>query len=735
MALKRKKLGLDNKWVWAGLVFAGFLVVFGSFVPDLPSGYDRSDEFLLSGFSGGLMRSPGYPLYTILLRLVVHFLFAGQSVAFAGNLLSALLGSLGLSVLFLALWDLYEFQIKEDKRNFFLWSKGVERIVLGLVSVGLLGFSGTYLINSLVAERYILSSLLSSVSVWCAVNLFYQKSLKTWRVWFWCLAGVVGIGISHQWLFVMYLGVLGWMYYQKMNSLKLNDLMVGLFLLGLGIFLPYLVLWQTVDKTVAFSWRLGEGLEDLVEFVRISYLGDGIARADSLSEIISAVNLSVVLRIALKVFENWASTIGYWIFLPLLMSLVNYYTEVKRGLINLFGVWLLVLVSGIVVVLKQPENPSDFSVFVQQFLPVLSLLIVFIWIGLWELTKRFGAAFSVLFEKKKVNTGLMIVMLMGVFLSGLKLNDLKNYSFDTVSTLKQKMIDEVEKDAIIGCFSDRSCAALAYQQQVLGKRTDVSIFPYYFIDENVNLTDNDLEGFDYNQFPYLMFDVITWNIKERPIYVVDLFGEYHDFLGFDFGFIFYVPRGNYGKLVQKMPESLDEIEYEVSNDLVSDKVPKWDLMAATIHSEVAAEHNYNAFIYRKIGDRELAVDEANLASNLSHDLSQYEADSALALREVLEYIRPSDYYELGSSVRSVDYILEQIPNLVEVGLPGRALTVAKGAVVIDARSVEARTVWADLLAEHNASESAKIEYENILKLDDENEHAVNQLRLLESQGY
>ena len=78
-----------------------------------------------------------------------------------------------------------------------------------------------------------------------------------------------------------------------------------------------------------------------------------------------------------------------------------------------------------------------------------------------------------------------------------------------------------------------------------------------------------------------------------------------------------------------------------------------------------------------------------------------------------------------------------IDELVDLGLVGRALIVARGAVTVDPTSVKARLAWADMLIMANQEQRAVEEYKNVLLLDPDNQEArgrLGELQIVESGG-
>jgi tetratricopeptide (TPR) repeat protein len=277
-------------------------------------------------------------------------------------------------------------------------------------------------------------------------------------------------------------------------------------------------------------------------------------------------------------------------------------------------------------------------------------------------------------------------------------------------------------NAIIACFNLMSCQGLIFAQQSEGERPDITIVPYDYL-PSVRFLKADLVGIGYNNYPWVLYDIITWNIKNRPIYVVNLPNNYYDFLGIDFGFMHYVPMEYFGQLTQKIPLVLPQNNYQMTQGLITQKLPDWDMMRQTVKVNVAKDHIFNASIWFKMGQRNLAYQEMNLATNLFYGFEENERKQITQIREMVERTSPNNFFKLGYGVEKTAFIIDQSNELYKEGLSKRALQIAQGAVTVDPTNIKARINWADIMESVGATDSAILEYNNVLKLEPTNKEA------------
>jgi len=387
---------------------------------------------------------------------------------------------------------------------------------------------------------------------------------------------------------------------------------------------------------------------------------------------------------------------------------------------------------GLSVVLAWPEAALPRLEVRPQLLVLELAAVVLCWFGWRELVVRLGAAGVVLFENKtRVAVGLSAVMVAVVLASGLIILNRKSLADYTVQeNLNKELLVKAEKGAVMTCYSSVACGGLAYEQLVKGEGEGVTLVPYGYLPGVVKIGEDDLQGFSYNTFPFVLYDIVTWNVGKRTVYAVDIFQSYVDLLGINFGFMYFVPEGYMGRLDRELPGEFVPSDYKLAEKLVEGGGGDWKLLTDGLTADLARRHVLNASIYLKAGLRTRATDEVNVASNMYHLFGDSQQQEILTVREDLEKNLKSKYYELGRSVSDVDFIIGSVAGLVEVKLIGRALEVAQGAVTVDPTNIEARLTFAKTLAIASYKGRAIEEYQNVLRLDPSNAEARGELRKL-----
>ena len=160
-----------------------FFVYLQTVAPSVSTIFDDSLELQLVSFQPGIAHPTGYPLYTILGRLLT--LLPLGTVAYRVNLLSALAGALTIVMVSLLV-------ARISGRHF-----------AGFVAGLALAVSPVFWSQSTIAEVYTLNAFMVSLMVLCAV--LWQDSVSGEgasatlpRKWIWLLAFVFGLGLAHH---------------------------------------------------------------------------------------------------------------------------------------------------------------------------------------------------------------------------------------------------------------------------------------------------------------------------------------------------------------------------------------------------------------------------------------------------------------------------------------------------------------------------------------------------------
>ncbi len=715
------------KYRWSVVVAVVFGVIYTLSMPKDRIGYGDSDEFMAMAWKQGVMKSPGYPLYLVMLKGMMKLFEVGMGKVWGAHFLSVVLACTGLGVMFLLLWSLCELVAKKDKRKYVLVSDDVEAWVLAMVGVGMLGFSGLYWTWGQVAERYALSWWVMIVVLYMLVKIRWGSVLSSSK-WMLVVALLMGLGISHEWLVLAMVPVMGyvsWKRYGDKYDQYLKLVIVGL----MGLVTPFLWLVKMNQNRVSLSWIIKPDVSGLVKFVSQGYWGDGFMRAEQVSGLVAQARVDVMLKLLVKILEFGVESYGWW-SVVLVVGVVIYHQQSRKKhevYWVVLGAWVSAMLA-LLLVLELTEDRFALVLEVPQYVMVYVLAVPVLWFGVRELMKRWGEAGMVLFKEKRERIDMVLVVgLMApvVFCGWMRWTKSNMEKNNVTSQVYARMIEEMEENSLVVCFQHHSCQGLDFEQKVMGRRQDVVVVPYYFHPDEIRLQER-VTWFEYEGQPWVVFDVITNQVGKRKVYAIDLTDNYYKLLGFDYGFLRYIPRGYYGELGRDLPDELTETTYPDTVGLLKVSGESWNLMLAALKARVARRHVFNAGVYLKYGERELAYEESNLAANVIFQISPGDRENLDELKEAIERTKPSRFFRAGESVEQEADMLKEVDNLRNLGAVLQAVVVARGTVVKYPQSARAREVWADALAAAGASESAMLEYENTLKLEGGNRNEVEQ---------
>lgn len=308
--------------------------------------------------------------------------------------------------------------------------------------------------------------------------------------------------------------------------------------------------------------------------------------------------------------------------------------------------------------------------------------------------------------------------------------DLSHYDF--VSRFHQQILESLPKDSVLACFTDISCFALSYKQEVENIRQDILIIPpqYNLLRNKLSKIEN-LKGFDYAIGDFLTLDYLTWNIDKRRVFVLDLDQEYVKYLGFNYGFTYYIPYGYLGELTREIPQNLPPQRYDFSQELKDGFNPDLDLMRKFIKVIIPRIHFMNAQQYIYLGYRDIARKQLNYASDLLHQLPEVDRKDLEGRRDSLENLSPLINYKPESKVQSVTELINTADKYFESGRIDKAYIGALGSITIDPLSEEGRLRLAKSYELMGDFEWALIEYKHVLKYYPQNSEALAKVLQLE----
>ena len=233
-------------------MWAGSLALYlSTLAPTLTSGYNNTGEdggeLLAAANTFGIPHPPGYPTYTLLLKSFATMVPIGD-FAYRGNLLSAVLASLSVALLF---WVILRFCR-------FLRPDGMHLVWITSAAVGAAVFATSPLLwsQAVMTEVYTLNTLFVGALLLIASSLALRQPLKegnrpspttTQMALFGLLLGL-GLG-NHLTLLAVAVPLLFWLWATLGWRQVVFRWSVGAFILGLGIYI-YLPIRAAQDPPV-----------------------------------------------------------------------------------------------------------------------------------------------------------------------------------------------------------------------------------------------------------------------------------------------------------------------------------------------------------------------------------------------------------------------------------------------------------------------------------------------------
>jgi len=402
--------------------------------------------------------------------------------------------------------------------------------------------------------------------------------------------------------------------------------------------------------------------------------------------------------------------------------------------------WTILLLSGIGAViyplmLSWSSDQLTQVIILRQYAMFWILFSIPIAIALWILFIRFVKAFSVLSPRIKIMQSILLALALlicfgkfNTFNSSLRLSGLNIFT-----NIHKEIINSIPQNSLFVCKDDITCGSLLFDQQVLGIKKDISILPTQYPLVKKKLELQKLNGFDYEYNPYIIFDYITWNMGKKPVYMSGSTQVLHDILGMPYGFLYYLPRGYAGELTRKLPSELPAIDVGSSKAIVESVFYPEDLMFSLQKNIIAQYHIFNALIYEKMGQRDLARDQLNMGTNLLYDIPNTADETIESYRISIESMGALSSWSLESQSQSLEEVMANAQKAIDIKRLNTAYVGAVGAVNLSPTNIEARLMLAKIYELRKQYSSALLEYRNVLKIDPENEIAKEKIKTLDSK--
>lgn len=721
------KQKFTNRLGWVGILSV-FLCLYVLTAPRTHVSYADSDLLTVIGYYLGVGHPPGYPIYIALVYVFTHLPITG-SVAFRANVLSAVLGSSALVLTYMTVKELV--QVGLAKTNMSKGEKCGQAEWIGWWCTISLGGSFLYWLYSSVAEKYALNNLIIMALWYVMVKMIVSKRNRglSWWMWF---AGLTGLGLGHHQTFLLVLPAVGLaVWYLKKDGIKYWKQAAGGLLVILLVAVGLLV-WLNSHKAPV-SWQFENSLNGLVRHITRRELSGYLLIQDRYRGIYwQPVSIGEVIEKIPKYIRVLISHFGGLQILILVIGLISL-IRLKGVLSRMLLVTTFLTTVFIPLYLDWPDDLSIQAIRTRLYLTGYLMIPLVSSVALAEVVKQ-------LYKYRRKHISLLFGGVM-LILSLIQVKD--NFAkvnlshFRAIDEAYRFILEEVPNNSLVGCLSDVSCGALYYSQYIDGLRPDVVVVPHNsFLVHNVLAKQTDLKGFDYSDNPNLFMDYLTWNLEKRPVYVVEWQKVYHDLLGIDYGFFYYLPHGYYGEITKYLPDQIDvEDDGRLSESIAMMNFPVEDQMRQQLKASLAQKHLLNAMMYSRYGVNKIIINrELALATRLNKDLPQIYRDEVTNVAQNLplgleEYVRGNPEPSDDEVIKQAElYFHEGKTNLATLGLRN---VLWKEPMNLFARK---KLAWIYKLSGFNAE--AKTEFDNILKYypdDEETKMWLEQKRKAENQ--
>lgn len=712
------------------ILFFGFLYL--TTLPRLPVSYNQSDVFLSIANNGGIALPPGYPLYLMLLGLVLAIPI-GLSAAVKGSLLSLGLSLLTLSLVYKGSLLIYILAFKKYESGHLKKPPSYEGVFVAFLTAMTLGVNYLFWTYSLIPETAIFSALLVALLVFLILKMETAAKLKLPR--YLVLIGLVlGLLVSHQPILIILLPVLFFQWYRFYRKIPLTKGLLALPVFLGTWFLPYLLLLFGRAYPGEPGYPFDPSLLGIIDLM----LGRGAHGYYSApNPFLADLYLNLDINRLLSIFYEYIKLVVIY-FGPavLAVGVIAFkagYDRLPKASLSLFlpyGLLSIGLVGLIGWGAEWDQQANTLNYYLPGFVAA-SFLLPFGFLWLW---RRLGRVAGVLTKNDRaIGLGLAGLLILPLIIQGFmmyKPADLSGY--DLIYRKYSSILEAAEPEALVACFSEVACGSLLYQHYVENKRVDIDILPFFTSLTPQTLRKPGFLGFEYDNDQYILFDGVTWNLEKRPVYAVEINNSFYEVLGLDYPFMYYLPHGGYGKLVKNLPDEITPIEMTDSNEWLKRRTVIFDPMKNLHKSAPARDHILNGSIYLKMDRRDLAKMELTQAASIFYQFSEEEQKRITGLLSDIEQQQPQVAFAPGHKIASAAAILELVPSLMERKQYRAVYMNAMAAIASEPKNPQAHLALAKMYeATDNPLFAARV-YLNILRLEPDNTEATGALNRLEA---
>lgn len=702
------------------LVFGIFFTLSFLTMPLTNMAYGDSDELITTAFSGGLGHPPGFPLFNFLLHWFQK-IPTGLSVAANSHLFSVLLASISVTLIFALIYNLSRLFSKKKSIHPMFDLKSSDHLLLSLAATAAFAFSYLFFLYSHISEKYIFGLFLVTVSVYCLSRFEYESKKLAWAF---ASLLLLGISISHLQASVSLLPAYVYYFWSARQTISLKLKLALIASLVMGALTP-LLLMIPMQNQANITWHFEPTLKGVIAMVtRQDFSGERYQQGKTVSAYLSTLSLG---KSATSLWAYAKTLVSHWGILPVLLIILGGWVSMKLKHRFVRFILLVFVGSGILLIayLTFPQDLGSQAILQRQYLLSALPLALLTSIGMHIVYYRGKRFLSVLGVKEKFLPLIIMALALPITLQSYRnITEANLRQYNIPSELYRQALESAPQSAVVVCFSDPSCFALLYEQEVNKVRTDTAIIPlaYPLIKKSGVL--NQVRRFDYGDNPHQLMDIVSWSVHQnRPVYAVDLGLYYHRFLGLESNILFYNPRTFFGTIEKKAQlEPVPEIPaiYQAAADYVP---PNRDLMRRFMHINFANAYVLNGLTYLHAGKRQEARDVLSFAANFYYHQGEKEKEEITGIRSNLEQIVVDPNIGVASESKPATYYLDFSRRFRDSGQLNKAILAAQAALTVEPQNVTARLHLANLYEQGGDARFAIKEYEHTLMLEPSNASA------------
>lgn len=681
MRLWLKQNNIKFGWsFWLSVLFFGY---FASLMPSDLVNYGWSTDLARIGYVGGNYSAIQFGLLLRIVNILANLL--PFSVIKNSYIIASFLGAITLGMFYKILSKIENsLKIGDEKLGFLLKN----------LTVVLLATSQSFLLQSRFIERYMLVVLGLEFIVLLIFRM--QKQQQKFGKEHLLLVVAFVLGISYHWLFLWALLLI---FISHINRKKISvsylRYLIGTLLLIIlgGILSGYLF---SFNDFVVHTFEGPKNISDSLRMYGETYFNDGFNQG-------LVINPKQIFNTFLLLINGLKSVYGIFVaffgLIGIRILIDKYGRKFRWGLIFLIGIflWPSLYFSDI----KMVSEISELYLLV-----IVVILSIFSWVGLMFVFNRLLKGLSIIHGK--LTSYIFFSLVVGGLLIMSLTTHTKNFKYLNFEASQMKeILNELPEKSLLLCFDDVSCADIIYLSEIEKVGNEVEILPYYFYPKKYQLNLSKYRLFEYKEYPYIIHEIVSLALADDTrVFSMGLTNDYYRFLGFDLGFVHYLPLGNYGEILLTTPsnwpviESLEnETEGLYNNTLLENK-----FINLLIDNRLL-----NSRIYFLSGRYESGYEETNITSKIASKLSDEDFSQFLVDRNFAEQHTKNQLFVESSKNDSIDLIFSEIPLYIENGYHGRAADLVRGAIMLTPLDKDVRLKAVDVYQQIGLNELAEFE--------------------------